>query len=67
MMGRGHRSPRAPDNMYSSAESIPPPSDVVAIQGVSVFFCTGKILGGQDHTFMFQDGLANYKAHYNLS
>jgi hypothetical protein len=23
--------------------------------------------GGQDHTFQFQNGLANYKAHYDLS
>jgi hypothetical protein len=34
---------------------------------LSVFFCTGKIQGGQDRAFMFLDGLANYKAHYSLS
>jgi hypothetical protein len=34
---------------------------------LSLFFCTGKIEGSQDCTFLFQDGLANYKAHYSLS
>jgi hypothetical protein len=34
---------------------------------LSVFFCTSKIQGGQDRAFLFQCGLANYKAHYNLS
>jgi hypothetical protein len=29
-MGCGHKSPHAPGNMYSSAESIPSLSDVVA-------------------------------------
>jgi hypothetical protein len=33
---------------------------------VSVF-CTTKIQGGQDHAFLFQCGLANYKAHNGLS
>jgi hypothetical protein len=33
---------------------------------VSVF-CTRKIHGGQDHTFLLRDGLANYKANYDLS
>jgi hypothetical protein len=31
------------------------------------FFCTGKIQGGQDDVFQFRDGLANYKAHNDLS
>jgi hypothetical protein len=35
--------------------------------GLSVFFCTDKIQGGQDHAFMFRDGLVNYNAHYSLS
>jgi hypothetical protein len=30
-------------------------------------FCTSKIQDGQDHAFLFQDGLLNYKAHYDLS
>jgi hypothetical protein len=30
---------------------------------VSVFG-TGKIQGGQDQSFLFQGGLASYKAHY---
>jgi hypothetical protein len=30
-------------------------------------FCTSKIHGGQDHVFLFRDGLVNYKAHYSLS
>jgi hypothetical protein len=30
-------------------------------------FCTSKIHGGQDHTFLFQGGLVNYKAQYGLS
>jgi hypothetical protein len=25
------------------------------------------IQGGQDHAFLFQGGLGNYKAHYSLS
>jgi hypothetical protein len=24
-------------------------------------FCTGKIYGGQDHAFLFRDGLTNYE------
>jgi hypothetical protein len=32
---------------------------------VGVFY-TDKIQGGQDNTFLFQGGLANYKAHYGL-
>jgi hypothetical protein len=32
-----------------------------------VFFCTDKIHGGQDRVFLFQGGLINYKAHYDLS
>jgi hypothetical protein len=34
---------------------------------LSVFFCTSKIKGGQDCAFLFQGGLANYKAHHRLS
>jgi hypothetical protein len=30
-------------------------------------FCTKKIEGGQDRSFLFQGGLVNYKAHYGLS
>jgi hypothetical protein len=30
-------------------------------------FCTSKIQGRQDHAFQFQDGLANYKTHGDLS
>jgi hypothetical protein len=30
MMGRIHKNPRAPDNMYSSAEFVPSPPDIVA-------------------------------------
>jgi hypothetical protein len=30
-------------------------------------FCTRKIQSGQDCTFLFQDGLANYKEHYSSS
>jgi hypothetical protein len=29
--------------------------------------CISKIHGGQDHTFLFRDGLANNKSHYSLS
>jgi hypothetical protein len=36
-------------------------TDVVGV------FCIGKIQGGQDHAFLFRDGLVNYKAHYDLS
>jgi hypothetical protein len=34
---------------------------------VSVFFCIGKIHGGQDRVFLFWGGPTNYKAHYSLS
>jgi hypothetical protein len=30
-------------------------------------FCTKKTQGGQDHAFLFGGGLANYRAHYDLS
>jgi hypothetical protein len=30
-------------------------------------FCTSKIHSGQDHVFLFQGGIVNYKAHYGLS
>jgi hypothetical protein len=33
---------------------------------VGVFY-TGKIWAGQDRTFLFRDGLVNYKADYSLS
>jgi hypothetical protein len=29
--------------------------------------CTSKIQGGQDYTFLFWDGLVNYKANVDLS
>jgi hypothetical protein len=34
---------------------------------LSVFFCTGRIQGGQDCVFLFRGGLVNYKTHYGLS
>jgi hypothetical protein len=37
------------------------------VRQLPVFFCTGKIHGGQDGAFMFLGGLANYKTHYLLS
>jgi hypothetical protein len=33
---------------------------------VGVFY-TGKLSGGQDHVLLFQGGLANYEAHYDIS
>jgi hypothetical protein len=33
---------------------------------VGVFY-TGKLWGGQDCTFQFRGGFANYKTHYDLS
>jgi hypothetical protein len=30
-------------------------------------FCTGNMLGGQDHAFQFHGGLANNEAHSDLS
>jgi hypothetical protein len=32
-----------------------------------MFFCIGKMQGGQDHVFLIRGGLVNYKAHYDLS
>jgi hypothetical protein len=32
-----------------------------------IFLCTYKIQAGQDCVFQFWDGLAHYKAHYDLS
>jgi hypothetical protein len=37
------------------------------LDDLSVFFCTSKIHGGQDRTFLFRGGLVNYKAHFSLS
>jgi hypothetical protein len=36
-------------------------------QGAVSIFYTGKIQGGEDRSFLFWGGLANYKAHYDLS